>query len=73
MKKTYVIFFLVVILINSLFNSNVLASSVIETSNNDVCYAPCTQRYKLYECWHDCLHKRYNDGACVDGRCCCKK
>ncbi|AEC05765.1 hypothetical protein ISN44_As02g002830 [Arabidopsis suecica] len=73
MRFTSMIFVLVVILINSLFNFNVLASSVIETTKNDVCSTPCTRRYGTYECWHDCLHERYNDGGCVDGRCCCKK
>ncbi|XP_023639090.1 putative defensin-like protein 60 isoform X2 [Capsella rubella] len=71
--KTYVIFFLVVILTNSFSNINVLASPVIETSKNDVCFIPCTARYREYECWFDCTYKKFKDGACVNGRCCCKK
>ncbi|XP_023639088.1 putative defensin-like protein 60 isoform X1 [Capsella rubella] len=72
--KTYVIFFLVVILTNSFSNINVLASpAVIETSKNDVCFIPCTARYREYECWFDCTYKKFKDGACVNGRCCCKK
>ncbi|XP_019099932.1 PREDICTED: LOW QUALITY PROTEIN: putative defensin-like protein 60 [Camelina sativa] len=71
--KTSVIFFSLVILTNSLSNSDVLASPVMETSKNDVCFIPCTTRYGEYECWFDCTHKRYHDGGCVNGRCCCKK
>ncbi|XP_019085841.1 PREDICTED: putative defensin-like protein 55 isoform X2 [Camelina sativa] len=71
--KAYVIIFLVVILTNSLSNSNGLASSVIETSKNDVCFVPCTIRYGTFECFHDCILKLYRDGNCVHGRCCCTK
>ncbi|KAG7563476.1 hypothetical protein ISN44_As10g002770, partial [Arabidopsis suecica] len=77
--KAYVIFFLVVILTNSLSNSGVLASSVscicvtvIETSKNDVCSTPCTIRYGTFECFHDCILEHYRDGNCINGRCCCK-
>ncbi|XP_019102098.1 PREDICTED: putative defensin-like protein 60 [Camelina sativa] len=70
--KTSVIFFLVVILTNSPSNSDVLASPVFETSKNDVCTIPCSTRYGNYECWFDCTDRRYKDGECVNGRCCCK-
>ncbi|AEC05772.1 Defensin-like (DEFL) family protein [Arabidopsis thaliana] len=30
-------------------------------------------RYGDWECYDDCLGKNFNDGGCVDGRCCCKK
>ncbi|XP_019085834.1 PREDICTED: putative defensin-like protein 55 [Camelina sativa] len=71
--KAYVIIFLVVIRTNSFPNSNGLASSVIETSKNDVCFVPCTIRYGTFECFHDCFLKDYRDGNCVHGRCCCTK
>ncbi|XP_019084703.1 PREDICTED: putative defensin-like protein 55 [Camelina sativa] len=70
--KTFVIFFLVVILTNSLSNSGVLASSVIEASNYDSCTRPCTKMYGNYECRYDCTFMKYKDGQCVAGRCCCK-
>ncbi|XP_018482121.1 putative defensin-like protein 55 [Raphanus sativus] len=71
--KTCLIFFLVVILANPLSNSNVLASSGVEatTSTVYICYIPCSPKYGTYECFHDCLYKRYHDGNCVNGRCCC--
>ncbi|XP_023639184.1 defensin-like protein 59 [Capsella rubella] len=71
--KTYVILFFVAILMtNTLSNSNVLASSVIGASKYVVCSVPCTRKYGEYECWSDCIQKRYNDGGCVNGQCCCK-
>ncbi|AEC05774.1 unnamed protein product [Arabidopsis thaliana] len=70
--KSYVILFLVVVMTNSLSNSEVLVAPVIETAQNDVCFVPCTSRYGHYECAFDCMHKRYKDGGCVHGRCCCK-
>ncbi|CAH2058290.1 unnamed protein product [Thlaspi arvense] len=69
--KAYVIFFLVMILTKSLSNSNVLASSVVESAKKNMCYVPCTHRYSDWECFHDCFLKDYNDGRCVAGRCCC--
>nr|Q4VNZ9.2 RecName: Full=Defensin-like protein 58; Flags: Precursor [Arabidopsis thaliana] len=71
--KRYVVIFFLVMLTKSLSNSDVLVSSVIETSKNDVCFIPCTRRYGDWECYDDCLGKNFNDGGCVDGRCCCKK
>ncbi|AEC05768.1 unnamed protein product [Arabidopsis thaliana] len=70
--KAYVIFFLVVILTNSLSNSDALASSVIETTKNDVCSTPCTIRYGTFECFQDCILDHFRDGNCINGRCCCK-
>ncbi|EOA25261.1 hypothetical protein CARUB_v10018576mg [Capsella rubella] len=70
--KTYAILYFVVILTNTLSNSNVLASSVIGTSKYVVCSIPCTRKYRDYECFHGCIADRYNDGGCVNGQCCCK-
>ncbi|XP_022569070.1 putative defensin-like protein 57 [Brassica napus] len=41
------------------------------TSNVHICFIPCSPSYGTYECLHDCLYKRYHDGNCVNGRCCC--
>ncbi|XP_023638035.1 LOW QUALITY PROTEIN: putative defensin-like protein 55 [Capsella rubella] len=71
--KTYVIlFFVAVLMTNTLSNSNVLASSVIGTSKYVVCSVPCTRKYGEYECFHDCMSDGYSDGGCVNGQCCCK-
>ncbi|KAF8094714.1 hypothetical protein N665_0354s0004 [Sinapis alba] len=75
-------FFLVMICAKSSSNSDVLASSVVEATKvcdfplveaTKVCDFPCSPRYGTYECFHDCLHDGFNDGNCINGRCCCTK
>ncbi|XP_056849864.1 defensin-like protein 71 [Raphanus sativus] len=78
-RKTFVIFFLVVVLATSLLsNSNVLASPVI---NNRVGYTHCIQICTSYwadqGCRAECRKRGYSEGACIGHAprfdCCCKK
>ncbi|EOA28470.1 hypothetical protein CARUB_v10024676mg [Capsella rubella] len=70
LKKSAIIFFLVSILAISFSNHNVLAAS------GKKCIAQCVPGvYEYFECIHDCITERYDDGRCYPGpntgKCCC--
>ncbi|CAF2106200.1 unnamed protein product [Brassica napus] len=79
-RKTFVMFFVVVVLAtSSLSNSNVLASTVINYGDG---YTYCSVRYCTKdwldtECEAECKRRTYSTGACLGPfpklQCCCKK
>ncbi|KAF8082661.1 hypothetical protein N665_0813s0003 [Sinapis alba] len=76
--KTWVAFFVLLVLVIFLSNHNVL-SSELEKIKYDHCTLLCTDHYQWHECWFDCFRKGFQgQGLCaspspnVPKKCCCQ-
>ncbi|KFK37865.1 hypothetical protein AALP_AA3G039400 [Arabis alpina] len=71
--KILMTFFLVVILVVSISNQNVIGSEM-KISKTYQCFNQCTSdsgAFGPHRCNKDCMAYGYVDGQCITGLCCC--